>query len=93
MFSLRKLQSYVLGRSAETEEVCGQLRASYVPVSSADCRSCSDPCDLGMNGVLSDKVFWLYFCFIGHDTYPNQFQVDWETQMLGSVHPYNRQVG
>ena len=61
MFSLRKLQAYVLGRQAGTEEVCGQLRASYVPVSSADCRSCSDPCDLGMEGVLSDKVFWLLF--------------------------------
>jgi len=32
-------------------------------------------------------------CTSGHDTYPSQFQVDWETQMLGSVHPYNRQVG
>lgn len=74
MFSLRKLQTYVLGRPAETEEVCGQLRASYVPVSAADCRSCTDPCDLG------------------HDTYPSQFKVDWETQMLGSVHPYNRQI-
>ncbi|KXN87889.1 Altered inheritance of mitochondria protein 32 [Leucoagaricus sp. SymC.cos] len=74
MYSLRKLQAYVLGRPADTEEVCSQLRASSVPVSSADCRSCSDPCDLG------------------HDAYPSRFEVDWETQMLGSVPPYNRQI-
>ncbi|KAF9449893.1 hypothetical protein P691DRAFT_666473 [Macrolepiota fuliginosa MF-IS2] len=74
MYSIRKLQAYVLGQPAEVEEVCGQLRASSVPVSSADCRSCSDPCDLG------------------HDAYPSRFDVDWETQMLGSVKPYNRQI-
>jgi hypothetical protein len=31
-------------------------------------------------------------CFAGHDAYPARFDVDWETQMLGSVSPYNRQV-
>ncbi|XP_006459893.1 hypothetical protein AGABI2DRAFT_184400 [Agaricus bisporus var. bisporus H97] len=74
MYSLRKLQAYVLGRPAETEEVCTQLRASSVPVSTADCRSCTDPCDLG------------------HDAYPTRFEVDWESQMLGSVVAYNRQI-
>lgn len=75
MDSLRKLQAYMLGkRDPETEELCGQLRASSVPVSAADCRTCSDPCDLG------------------HDAYPSRFDIDWESQMLGTVKPYNRQI-
>lgn len=29
---------------------------------------------------------------IGHEEYPSKFTVDMETQMLGSVKPYHRQV-
>ncbi|KAF8897308.1 Sucrase/ferredoxin-like-domain-containing protein [Infundibulicybe gibba] len=31
-------------------------------------------------------------CDEGHESYPNRFDVDMETQMLGSVKPYHRQV-
>ncbi|KAJ3500059.1 hypothetical protein NLJ89_g9958 [Agrocybe chaxingu] len=50
------------------------LRASDVPVTTADCRTCSDPCDLG------------------HDAYPRRFDIDMDTDMLGSVKPYHRQI-
>ena len=32
----------------ESDVLCRSLRASDVPVSTADCRTCADPCDLGM---------------------------------------------
>ncbi|KAF9008704.1 Sucrase/ferredoxin-like-domain-containing protein [Cyathus striatus] len=50
MFGLRKLHALVLGPPADTDPLCDQLRTSDVPVSGADCRSCSDPCDLGHEG-------------------------------------------
>ncbi|KAF7360233.1 hypothetical protein MVEN_00752100 [Mycena venus] len=50
------------------------LTASGVPVSEADCRACSDPCE------------------DGHGEYPPRFTVDMETQMLGSVRPFRRQI-
>ncbi|KAF5333400.1 hypothetical protein D9611_002199 [Ephemerocybe angulata] len=46
MLSLRKLSGLVFGHD-DHDPLCGTLRAVDVPVSSADCRSCSDPCDLG----------------------------------------------
>lgn len=30
--------------------------------------------------------------WIGHEEFPTRFDVDMETQMLGSVKPYHRQV-
>ncbi|KAG2013927.1 hypothetical protein CC2G_010789 [Coprinopsis cinerea AmutBmut pab1-1] len=74
MLSLRRLSSLVFGFE-ETDPLCGTLRAVDVPVSSADCRSCSDPCDLGH-----------------HDAYPRRFDIDMDTQMLGTVKPYHRQI-
>ncbi|PFH52696.1 hypothetical protein AMATHDRAFT_2085 [Amanita thiersii Skay4041] len=74
MFSLRKLQALVYGQQDELDIVQQQLRASDVPVTSADCRSCPNPCDQG------------------HDGYPARFTIDTDSQMLGSVKPYRRQV-
>lgn len=31
-------------------------------------------------------------CITDHEAYPRRFEVDMDTQMLGSVKPYNRQV-
>ncbi|TFK43173.1 Sucrase/ferredoxin-like-domain-containing protein [Crucibulum laeve] len=74
MYSIRKLHALVVGQNKDTDVLCGQLLASAVPVSPADCRSCSDPCD------------------VGHEQYPSRFDVDMDTQMLGSVKPYHRQI-
>lgn len=30
--------------------------------------------------------------YIGHESYPNKFDVDMKTQLLGTVKPYHRQV-
>jgi len=73
MYSFRKLSALVMGHD-EQDPLCNQLRASEVPVSGADCRTCSDPCDLG------------------HEAYPSRFDIDMDTQMLGSVKPYHRQI-
>ena len=44
-----------------------------------------------VNAFLSDKGFKLSPS--GHEVYPRRFDVDMDTQMLGSVKPYHRQVG
>ncbi|KAI1795131.1 Sucraseferredoxin-like protein [Ganoderma leucocontextum] len=66
------------------DQTRNQLQEADIPVSDAPCRGCADPCDEGsypLTLVLS----------LGHDEYPN-FDVDHETQMLGSIKPYGRQV-
>ncbi|PPQ74734.1 hypothetical protein CVT24_003862 [Panaeolus cyanescens] len=72
MYGFRSLHAIVFGQ--REDPLCRTLRASEVPVTSADCRACSDPCDLD------------------HEAYPRRFDVDMDTQMLGSVKPYNRQI-
>ncbi|KAK7044963.1 Sucrase/ferredoxin-like-domain-containing protein [Favolaschia claudopus] len=74
MSSLRRLRAWVFNHELDPNKIRDQLSASAVPVSSADCRTCSDPCD------------------DGHGEYPARFKVDTETQMLGTVSPYRRQV-
>ncbi|KAF8076150.1 multicopper oxidase-domain-containing protein [Lyophyllum atratum] len=74
MYSLRRLQAMVLGYELDPDTIRSQLEAAAVPVTTADCRSCSDPCELG------------------HESYPDRFDVDRDSQMLGSVKPYRRQV-
>ncbi|KAF9534392.1 Sucrase/ferredoxin-like-domain-containing protein [Crepidotus variabilis] len=44
---VHKLRSLVLGAPEDSDVLCRSLRASDVPVSTADCRACADPCDLG----------------------------------------------
>ncbi|KAF8186884.1 Sucrase/ferredoxin-like-domain-containing protein [Mycena galopus ATCC 62051] len=74
MSGLRKLKAWVLNHELDPNNIRAQLSASGVPVSPADCRTCSDPCEEG------------------HGEYPPRFTVDMETQMLGSVRPFRRQV-
>ncbi|EJF61143.1 hypothetical protein DICSQDRAFT_61143 [Dichomitus squalens LYAD-421 SS1] len=56
-----------------------QLQGADIPVSDVPCRACPDPCDEGERRSLR------------HDEYP-KFDVDRETDMLGSVKPYGRQI-
>lgn len=53
MYNLRRLQALVMGHEVNTSVLHTQLEASSVPVSLADCRTCADPCDLGMLGGLA----------------------------------------
>ncbi|TFK27062.1 hypothetical protein FA15DRAFT_587075 [Coprinopsis marcescibilis] len=71
---LRRLASLLFGYN-DVDPICSTLTSLDVPVSSADCRSCSDPCDLGH-----------------HDPFPKRFQIDWDSEMLGTVKPYHRQI-
>lgn len=73
MFTVRRIRS-LLGSPVEKQSIYEQLDASDVPVTSADCRTCSNPCDQG------------------HDNYPSRFNVDYNSQLLGTVKPYRRQV-
>ncbi|KAJ7689438.1 Sucrase/ferredoxin-like-domain-containing protein [Mycena rosella] len=74
MSTLRKLKAWALSHELDPESIRTKLSASAVPVSAADCRTCSDPCE------------------DGHADYPPRFTVDMETQMLGSVRPFRRQI-
>lgn len=46
MYGFKSLQALVFGHQQE-DPLCRSLRAVDVPVSTADCRACADPCDLG----------------------------------------------
>ncbi|KAJ7774311.1 Sucrase/ferredoxin-like-domain-containing protein [Mycena maculata] len=45
--SLRKLRALVLGQDEPIDNIYATLTASGVPVASADCRTCPNPCDDG----------------------------------------------
>ncbi|KAJ7507528.1 Sucrase/ferredoxin-like-domain-containing protein [Mycena galericulata] len=48
MSTLRKLRALVLGQEqAQENNIYGTLTASGIPVASADCRTCPNPCDEG----------------------------------------------
>ncbi|KAJ7359752.1 Sucrase/ferredoxin-like-domain-containing protein [Mycena albidolilacea] len=74
MSSLRKLRAWAFNHELNPDKIRAQLSASAVPVSSADCRTCSDPCE------------------DGHGDYPARFTIDMETQMLGTVRAFRRQI-
>ncbi|KAJ7202988.1 Sucrase/ferredoxin-like-domain-containing protein [Mycena haematopus] len=74
MSGLRKLRAWVFNHELNPDNIRAQLSASAIPVSSADCRTCSDPCEEG------------------HGDYPGRFTIDMETQMLGTVRPFHRQI-
>ncbi|KAJ7283856.1 hypothetical protein C8J57DRAFT_1447833 [Mycena rebaudengoi] len=60
------------------QDIYSQLSASGVPVTSADCRTCPNPCEEG------------------HSEYPDNFfkvkDTDSNSEMLGSVKPFRRQI-
>ncbi|KAF8169855.1 Sucrase/ferredoxin-like-domain-containing protein [Mycena galopus ATCC 62051] len=74
MSGLRKLRAWVFNHELNPDNIRAQLSASAVPVTSAECRTCANPCE--------DE----------HGDYPGRFTVDMETQMLGSVDPFRRQI-
>lgn len=89
----RKLKARIIGADAEkatSDSVITDLKAASVPISSADCRICPDPCDEGIS--VYPFRFFLSNTYAGHDDWPPRFDVDMETFMLGSVKPYQRQV-
>ncbi|KAJ7117385.1 Sucrase/ferredoxin-like-domain-containing protein [Mycena crocata] len=47
MSSLRKLRALVLGLDDPPDNIYATLSASGIPVASADCRTCPNPCDEG----------------------------------------------
>ncbi|KAF7351324.1 hypothetical protein MSAN_01563900 [Mycena sanguinolenta] len=47
MSGFRKLKAWALNHELDTDNIRTRLSASGVPVSSADCRTCSDPCEEG----------------------------------------------
>lgn len=44
---IRRLQAMLLGHNVSPEKLYAELEASSIPVSTADCRTCQDPCDEG----------------------------------------------
>lgn len=90
MYSFKTLSSLVFGRPEDP--LCRSLRASDVPVSTADCRACADPCDLGQSSTGYLITLVLTSSITGHEAYPRRFDIDMDTNMLGSVKPYHRQV-
>ncbi|KAG2058905.1 hypothetical protein BDR06DRAFT_950154 [Suillus hirtellus] len=55
-------------------KVYQDLKAADVPVTTAECRSCADPCDQD------------------HDDFSSRLDIDLDSDMIGSVKPYRRQV-
>ncbi|KAG6911634.1 hypothetical protein DXG01_007884 [Tephrocybe rancida] len=47
MYSLKKLQQLIYGVEGDPEILRSQLETAAVPVTDADCRNCSDPCEAG----------------------------------------------
>ena len=47
MFRLRKVMGMIHGKDLDHESLYEKLEASAIPISVADCRTCSDPCDQG----------------------------------------------
>ncbi|KDQ64631.1 hypothetical protein JAAARDRAFT_28270 [Jaapia argillacea MUCL 33604] len=72
--SFRRFKSLLLGQSSSPNKYMDVLEAASVPISTAQCRSCEDPCNEG------------------HEDYPSKFGADMDSEMLGSVKPYCRQV-
>ncbi|KZV64844.1 hypothetical protein PENSPDRAFT_690430 [Peniophora sp. CONT] len=67
------------GHAHKPDEPCphhSTLEAAGVPVSLADCRNCPNPCEED------------------HEEYPKRIEamIDTESEMLGSVKPYRRQI-
>lgn len=56
MFSLRRLQSVVLGYEQDPDIIRDQLQAASVPVTAADCRTCSNPCEEGQTFLENDHL-------------------------------------
>jgi hypothetical protein len=67
----------------QERELAKRLNENGVPTSLEDCRTCNDPCfeELhGGNGTIT------------HASFPRNFDVDWESDLLGSAKPSQRTV-
>jgi len=101
--TLRKLKSLVLSQTTDNEQIANLLDTVSVPLHTGDCRTCPDPCTEGTSSHLCfppqlssrdtspphpDPIFG--GTRAGHEDW--KFDRDMETQMLGTVKPYIRQV-
>lgn len=68
---------------AERELAQSLLTRASIPVSLDDCRTCSDPCDEDEHAGGGGPT---------HVSYPRNFDVDWESELLGSSKPNDRQL-
>ncbi|KAG0705435.1 Sucrase/ferredoxin-like-domain-containing protein [Suillus ampliporus] len=68
-----KLRTLVSGPPT-SPKVYQNLKVADIPVTTAECRSCADPCDQD------------------HDDFSSKLDIDMDSDMLGSVKPYRRQV-
>ena len=91
MSAFRLLKAYALGHNTDTSMTAEQLKAASVPVSDTACRDCADPCDEGECCQLLREQHTPMLSSPGHDEFP-KFDVDMETEMLGSMKPFARQV-
>jgi hypothetical protein len=93
MNSLRKLKAMVaepfVGPPCDSLAV---LQAAKAPVSDADCRNCANPCDQGICAIKFTQCRLFTLRGIGHEEYPQRFDVDFVSDLLGSAKPYRRQV-
>lgn len=69
-------------RRADELELAKKLNANGIPASLEDCRTCEDPCEDGEEGAGQ----------IVHASYPRGFDVDWESELLGSAKSSQRTV-
>jgi len=100
--TLRKLKSLVLSQTTDIERITNLLETVAVPLHTGDCRSCADPCTQGWRSfphppspryygeIHSDSSRSYFFGDVGHEDW--KFDRDMETQMVGTVKPYIRQV-
>lgn len=102
--TLRKLKSLVLSQTTDIDRITNLLETVAVPLHTGDCRSCADPCTEG-NSVptfpspplgfryyveIYSLIPFFFFWDVGHEDW--KFDRDMETQMVGTVKPYIRQV-
>jgi hypothetical protein len=79
-----------MAKSLDPEQIVPWLENASIPISSADCRTCADPCQDGIFYILTPAPSLTIFP--GHDEFPSTFDVDIESTLLGTVKPYRRQA-
>ncbi|KAJ8086356.1 hypothetical protein PM082_005179 [Marasmius tenuissimus] len=76
MYALRRIKAVLLGEDVSPESIARKLEDGGVPITDLDVDCRSCP----------DP------CDEGHEPYPAKFNVDTESQMLGMLKPYHKQI-
>lgn len=88
----KKAMFTFLGGGLNPDDLYQKLQGASIPTSYADCRTCPHPCDQGSAVFLK---FMFQSCsqeHAGHESYPDKFDADMKSDLLGTVKPYCRQV-